>query len=402
MTKRPLYISRRQLVRGMLATSAFGIASQLWTACTPSTPTPSGSPAATGGGESPSPSPANVSIGFIFVGPKDDFGWNQSHYEGEQGIAKLPGVKTVDEASVAETKAVEETMLNMIEQDGVTVLFPTSYGYFDPYILNLAKKYPNVQFFNAGGRYEEGKTPKNIGSYFGYIDEGQYISGIVAAHMSKSGKLGFVAAKPIPHVLRNINSFTLGARSIKPDITTQVVFTGDWSLPVKEAEATNGTIDWGADVVTCHVDSPKVVMETAEKRGIYCCGYHTNQAALAPKGYLTGAEWDWTSVYTGYVKALQEGKTLMNGGIPNVLRGGLKEGFCKMSPFGAAVSEAARKDAEAALAKFMDGTAIIYQGEIKDNKGKAIVPKDKALKQTDPILESMDWLVEGVVGSTSS
>lgn len=115
--------------------------------------------------------------------------------------------------------------------------------------------------------------------------------------MSKSGNLGFVAAKPIPQVLRNINSFTLGARSIKPTITTQVIFTGDWSLPVKEAEATNSMIDQGADVITCHVDSPKVVMETAEKRGVFTSGYHANQSSLAPKGYLTGAEWDWTKVY---------------------------------------------------------------------------------------------------------
>src|SRR6185503_17200766 len=115
--------------------------------------------------------------------------------------------------------------------------------------------------------------------------EAQHLSGIVAGHMTKSKKLGFVAAKPIPQVLRNINAFTLGARTVKPDITTQVIFTGDWSLPVKEAEATNSMIDQGVDVVTCHVDSPKVVVETAARRGAFVTGYHASQAKLAPDKY---------------------------------------------------------------------------------------------------------------------
>src|SRR4029077_9187787 len=161
-------------------------------------------------------------------------------------------------------------------------------------------------------------------SYFGYIWECQYLSGIVAAHHTKSKKLGFVAAKPIPLVLCNINSFTLGARSVDPKITCTVIFTGDWSMPVKEADATNNLIDQGIDVITCNVDSPKVVVETAEKRGINTCGYHTSQAALAPKGYLTGAEWNWEKVYTDYIKMIKEGKKL-----PNLVRGGLKEGIVK-------------------------------------------------------------------------
>src|SRR5207302_7590471 len=142
-----------------------------------------------------------------------------------------------EEASVPETTAVQETMRNMINLDGATMLFPTSFGYFDPHILKVAKQYPKVQFFHCGGMYTEGKHPANVGSYFGYIDEAEYVSGIIAGLTSKSHKLGFIAAKPIPQVLRNINSYTLGARSVKPETTVQVVFTGDWSLPVKEAEA---------------------------------------------------------------------------------------------------------------------------------------------------------------------
>ncbi|MEB3336452.1 MAG: BMP family ABC transporter substrate-binding protein, partial [Leptolyngbyaceae bacterium] len=268
-------------------------------------------------------------------------------------------------------------------------------------ILKLAQDYPEVQFFHCGGRYEEGKHPNNVGSYFGYIDEAQYVAGIVAARTSKTGKLGFIGAKPIPQVLRNINSFTLGAQSVKPSITTQVVFTGDWSLPVKEAEAANSMADQGIDVLTCHVDSPKVIMETAEKRGIFCAGYHANQITLAPKGYLTGAEWDWTKVYSQYAEWIRDGKTLMNGGIPHLVRGGFKEGFLKLSEFGPAVSADAQKEAEAAKAKFLDGSLVIYKGEVKDNTGKVIIPAGKDYTQQDPELEKMNWLVAGVIGKVS-
>ena len=245
-----------------------------------------------------------MTVGFIYVGPRDDFGYNQAHAQGAAAVAKLPGVTVIEEENVAETVAVQKSMESMINLDGATLLFPTSFGYFDPHILKVAKKYSSVTFLHAGGLYQEGKHPKNVGSYFGYIDEAQHLAGIVAGHTSKTGKLGFVAAKPIPQVLRNINAFTLGARAWQiRQATTQVIFTGDWAMPVKEAEATNSLVDQGVDVITCHVDSPKVVIETCERRGIYSSGYHANQAPLAPKGYLTGAEWNWEGVYTDFVQA---------------------------------------------------------------------------------------------------
>ena len=205
-------------------------------------------------------------VGFIYVGPRDDFGYNQAHAQGAAAAAKLADVKIIEEENVAETVAVQKSMESMIALDGVTLLFPTSFGYFDPHILKVAGKFPAVRFLHAGGLYQEGKHPKNVGSYFGYIDEAQYLSGIVAGYTSKTGKLGFVAAKPIPQVLRNINAFTLAARSVRPQTTTQVIFTGDWAMPVREAEATNSLVDQGIDVITCHVDSPKVVIETCERR----------------------------------------------------------------------------------------------------------------------------------------
>ncbi|MBD2104555.1 BMP family ABC transporter substrate-binding protein [Leptolyngbya sp. FACHB-261] len=203
----PLFLSRPQVVRGLLATGAFGITARFGTGCTPA-------PAAT---TSSTTGAGAANMGFIYVGAKDDYGWNQAHHEGAAGVSKeLTWAKTVEEASVPETTAVEETMLNMINQDGITALFPTSYGYFDPYILKVAKEYPEVQFFHCGSLYQEGVSPKNVGSYFGDVDESQYIAGVVAASTFKTKKLGFIAAKPINPVLRNINGFTLGARSVDP------------------------------------------------------------------------------------------------------------------------------------------------------------------------------------------
>ncbi len=333
-----------------------------------------------------------IVVGVIYVGPRGDFGYNQAQAAAAAAIKKLPGVKVVEEENVPETTAVQKTMEAMINQDKAALIFPTSFGYFDPHMLKMAEKYPKVRFAHCGGLWTQGKHPANTGSYFGYIDECQFLAGVVAGFTSKTKKLGFIAAKPIPQVLRNINAFTLGARLVDPSISTRVIFTGEWSMPVKEAEASTSLIDQGADVLTCHVDSPKVIMETAEKRGVFCSGYHASQAALAPKGYLTGAEWDWSTPYGAQIKAAQSGAAM-----PNFLRGGLKDGYVKMSPYGAAVGAPAKAKADEIKAAMMKGGYVIFKAGIKDNKGNVVVAKN--LDQFDPELEKMNYLVEGVVGA---
>jgi simple sugar transport system substrate-binding protein len=301
-----------------------------------------------------------ITVGVIYVGPRDDFGYNQAQAQAAAALKKLPGVKVVEEEKVPETIAVQKTMEAMITQDKASLIFATSFGYFDPHMLRMAEKYPKVRFAHGGGMWTDGKHPKNAGSYFGYIDGAQYVAGVVAGHMSKSKKLGFVAAKPIPQVLRNINAFTMGARSVDPSITTRVIFTGDWSMAVKEAEATNSLVDQGVDVVTCHVDGPKVMIETAEKRGIMTCGYHASQAALAPKGYLTGAEWDWSTPYGMLVDAARTNTPHLN-----FLRGGLKEGFVKMSAYGPSVTPAAKAAGDAARTALTTGSFAIFVGHVE-------------------------------------
>jgi basic membrane protein A and related proteins len=337
-----------------------------------------------------------ITVGVIYVGPRDDYGYNQAQAEAAAALKKMAGIKVVEEENVPETAAVQKTMAGMIAQDGATLLFPTSFGYFDPHMLAVAAKSPNVRFAHCGGMWTDGKHPKNTASYFGYIDECQYLNGVVAGHMSRSGKLGFVAAKPIPQVLRNINAFTMGARSVKPSITTQVIFTGDWSMPVKEAEATNSLADQGVDVFTMHVDGPKVVVETAARRAKMVCGYHASQARLAPQAYLTGAEWNWLTAYTTFVEAARSGKPH-----PNFVRGGLKEGFVKMSAYGSTVSDAAKKAADGVKAQMLAGKFDIFKGALKDNKGNTVIAAGKTMVQTDLELEKMNWLVEGVIGSVS-
>jgi simple sugar transport system substrate-binding protein len=381
--------SRKTLLTclAMLALSAIGCGKK------EETPAPT-EPAAPAAPEAPA-ADKPLTIGFIYVGPRDDFGYNQAHSEGAKAIAALPGVKILEEEKVPETMDVQKTMESMINIEGASVIFPTSFGYFDPHILKVAEKYPSVLFFHCGGMFDAAKHPKNVGSYFGYIDEAEYLNGIVAAHATKSKKLGFIAAKPIPQVLRNINAFTLGARSVKPDITVTAVFTGDWSLPVKEADAANSLIDQGIDVLTMHVDSPKVIVQTAEKRNVYSVGYHTSQAALAPKGYLTGAQWNWSKVYEAYLKTVKD-----KAPIEHLVRGGLASGFVTTSAYGPAVSEEAKAAAEAVKAQMMAGTFVIFKAGTKDNKGGVVVSADQA--QTDPVLESMGYLVEGVIGSTGT
>ncbi|MEF0942824.1 BMP family ABC transporter substrate-binding protein [Rhizobium sp. BR 362] len=337
-----------------------------------------------------------VTVGFIYVGPKDDYGYNQAHAEGAAAVKALAGITVVEEENVPETVDVQKTMESMINLDGATLLFPTSFGYFDPHMLAMAAKYPDIQFRHCGGLWQEGKHPANTGSYFGYIFQGQYLNGIAAGHATKSKKIGFVAAKPIPQVLQNINAFLLGARSVDPTITCQVIFTGEWSLAVKEAEATNALVDQGADVITCHVDSPKVVVETAAGRGAFVCGYHANQSPLAPEKYLTGAEWAWGNVYSDFIKKAQAGEKL-----GNFVRGGLKDSFVKMSALGPGVPETGRKVFEATHAEMMKGGFSVFKGPLKDNKGNTAVAADKSYAEDAIELESMNYLVEGVVGSTA-
>jgi basic membrane protein A and related proteins len=336
---------------------------------------------------------AGTTIGIVYVGPRDDFGWNQAHAVAAAQLKSVPGVKVVEEENVPETIAVQKSMESMINLDGANLILATSFGYFDPHMLEMAKKYPKVEFRHASPLWNKDKHPANTGGYFCYLDQGHYVDGVAAGLSTKTNKLGFVAAKPIGLVLRNINSFTLGARSVNPNATVQVIFTGDWSLPVREAEATNALADAGCDVITCHVDGPKVVIETAERRGLKSCGHNTSQAPLAPKGFITGAEYKWATIYKIYADALAKGEK-----VPSLVFGGYDTDLVQNTPYGAGATPEAIKAADAAKAD-LKAKKPIFDGPKKDNKGKVVV--DKAYGNYDPFLENTDYLIEGVIGSVT-
>src|ERR1700751_3152770 len=287
---------------------------------------------------------AGVTIGIVYVGPRDDFGWNQAHAVAVKALKTLSGVKAVEEENVPETDACAKSMESMVNLDGANIILGTSFGYFDPFMVDLSKKYAKVEFRHAAPLWTP-KLPTNLGSYFGYLNQAHYVDGVAAGLSTKSNKIGFIAAKPISIVLSNINSVLLGARSTNPKATVQVIFTGDWSLPVREAEATNALVDAGCDLITCPVDSPKVVISTAEKRGVKTCGHNASQAPLAPKGFITGAEYKWVTIYKGYADLLKEGKPL-----PNMVSGGYESDMVQNTPFGAGADDAARKAARGAIA----------------------------------------------------
>ncbi|MBI2153030.1 MAG: BMP family ABC transporter substrate-binding protein [Candidatus Rokubacteria bacterium] len=334
-----------------------------------------------------------ITVGFIYVGPRNDYGWNQAHAVGAKKIARLEGVKLIEQENVPETVEVEKVMEGMIRQDGAKVVFPTSFGYW-PHILKLARNYPDVLFVHIGALWKEG-DPKNTIGYRGYMEEPHYLCGVAAGHMTKTGKVGFIGSKPLYFIFNNLNGFILGARSVNPNITCQVVITGDWNNPVREAEVTNSLIDQGVDVMVANVDSAKVVIENSERRGIYSCGYHTDLSELAPKGFLTGAEWNWAAG-AAFVKAWQTG-----GQYPNLLRGGFRQDMVAISPFGKVVPEDVRAKVLKIRQGFMDDTFKLYKGPLRDNEGNVILKDGQVIANDDNKFKlGVNFLVEGAIGKT--
>jgi basic membrane protein A len=344
--------------------------------------------------EQPSETKGDFVVSFLYGGPKDDGGFNQAHAAGAAAVRKLLGVKVVEEENVPESGQATLLLEKQVLLQNAKVVFATAYGHFDPPVLTEAEKHPEVHFLSCNGRYQEGKHPANAGSYGGYLDEAYYVSGIVAGMTTKSKRLGFIAGKPLPHVLRDINAFTLGARSVNPKITTSVVFTGAWSNPAVEEKAVNDMADKKIDVVAMYVNAPRTILQAAERHHLYSVGVHVNGAEWAPKGYLTGAEWNWQKIYTDYVLAIRDGKPY-----PHIVRGGIADGYVNISPFGPAVSDAAKQRALDARTRLAQGKLVIFKGPLGDNHGRPIFPKGQELIQKDVRLELMGYLVEGVLGN---
>ena len=308
---------------------------------------------------------AETTIGFIYVGSRDDYGYNQAHAQGAAALKKIPGVKVVEEEKVPETDAVQKTMESMINLDGATLLFPTSFGYFDPHMLKMANKYPKCASCTAAASGAT-RIRRTSAATSATSTRPSTSPASSPATRPRANKLGFVAAKPIPQVLRNINAFTLGARLVNPKATTQVIFTGDWSMPVKEAEATNSLIDQGVDVLTCHVDGPKIIVENAETPRRLRLRLSRQPVAARAQGLSHRRRVELGSALS---EVRQDDRRRREH--PELLRGGLKEGIVKISPYGEAVSAERARKADAAKAKFMSADGfVIFKGGAERQQGQ--------------------------------
>ena len=332
-------------------------------------------------------------VGYIYVGARHDSGYNQSHARAASGLARLAGVKVIEQENVSESEAVATAMEAMIVQEGAKLLFPTSYGYFDPYILKLARRYPEVYFQHCGALWQASDNhPLNVGSYVGHMHEGQHLAGVIAGGMTRTGKIGFIASKRYPGVMRNTNAFTLGVRSIQPEATVQAVFTGSWSDPVREAESVNALADRGADVFGCSVDSASTVMTTVNRRGLHACGYNASLAESSGDAYLTAAISNWLPVNEDAVK-----RVLANKRPANFFSGGLAEGTVDIDEPGPAVPPQLRQRVAAIRQDLISARKAIWVGPLKNNKGELVIEAGRRLERTDPLLKKMNWFVQGVI-----
>lgn len=327
-------------------------------------------------------------IGALHGGPVTDAGYNQAMHDSVMAIKEnIPCVEIIEAENVPEEAGATSTMENMIQQ-GAGMIIATAFNHQYP-ALELSQKYPDVVFEHAGG-WEMGP---NFANFFGEPPDTWYMMGVAAGQMTETNKLGFVAAFPLGWTLTFINAYTLGAQSVNPDVETIVAYTFGWGDSAKEADATNSLINQGADVITMHVDSPATVLSTAESRGAYSIGFQSLAAQqFAPENWITG---------TGYT--LGGTLTWLASGVlddtwePIFVRCGTADGCMAIAPFGPKVPQEVQDKVNEVKDEIEAGTIVVFTGPIVDQDGNVKIPEGDVL--TADLMGSVDWFVEGVVGS---
>lgn len=336
-----------------------------------------------------------LTVGFIYVGPKDDFGYNQAAYEGSQAVADaFPNIEILQAENVPETAESEAVMQDMIDE-GADLIFATSYGHLE-FAANLAEANPDVIFVHQGGL--EGDDPlDNLGTYFGTVYEPVYTAGIAAGAATESKKLGYIYAFPIPQTLANINAFTLGAQTIDPDIEVVTISTGSWCDPTVQAGAVESLIDEGVDVITQHQDCTKTIIEATEAADAYSVGYHSDASELAPNGWLTGSEWNWGPLYEDIVQTVLDGEFAASD-FNGDYRVGLQTGANPFiqSAYGEMVTDEVKELIEAAKTSFVEGGSP-FAGPVENQDGETIFAAGE--QPTYDEVEQMDFFVKGVIGT---
>lgn len=350
-----------------------------------------------GAGSGSAPGEGATTIGVIAVGPQDDFGYNQAVYQGVEALREeFPDVEVIDAYNIPEDDSAATTMESMIAR-GATVIFATSYGHLDA-ARQVAAAHPDVAVVHQGGLVED-PAPANLGTYFGTVFEPVYLAGIAAGAATESGKIGYVYAIPIPQTLANINAFTLGAQSVRPDVEVIAVSTTSWCDPATQANRIQSLLSGGVDVVTQHQDCTKTIIEATEAAGADTVGYHADASSLAPEGWLTGSEWNWGPLYTEIARTAIDGDfsgSEFNANYrANVASG---ENPFVASPFGPGVAEETKALIAEAQAQLEEGWSP-FAGPVTAQDGSVKVPEG----ETPPIetIEQMDYFVQGVTGTIS-
>ena len=327
-------------------------------------------------------------IGALYGGPITDAGYNQAMHESVMAIkAKIDCVKIIEAENVPDEAGATTTMENMIQQ-GAKLIFATAFNHQYP-ALDLSKKYSDVIFEHAGG-WEMGP---NFANYFGTPPDGWYMMGVAAGKMTKSNKLGFVAAFPLGWTSTFINAFQLGAKSVNPQVQTIVAYTFAWGDRAKEADTTNSLINQGVDVISMHVDSPSTVLSTAESRGVYSIGYQNLAAQqFAPEYWISGTGFTLGGKLTWLTSTVLD-KTWK----PIFLRCGIADGCMAIAPFGPKVPQEVKDLVTQTKADIEAKKIVVFKGPIKAQDGSVKVEDGKVLG--DDAMGSVDWFVEGVVGS---
>jgi len=329
-------------------------------------------------------------VGFLCVGPVTDFGWNYSTNQGRLYLeSHMPGqVQTTFAERIPESAEAERVLEKMIAQ-GAKLIFTASYGYLEP-ALRVAARHPDVIFMQVN-RFV---NAKNLGTYTTDQYQAMYLSGIVAGHMTKTNKLGFIAAHPIPHILHEINAFELGAKSVNPKAETSVIFINNWSDPPLEAEAVKSLADTGCDTIAHAQDNQNTILPTCDSLGLYSLGFYSDAHQLAPKKWLTGAFLDWGPFYVKITKSVMD-HTWKSCSYTGGMEAG--EGYIKLSAFGKVVPQAVQKEVLAKEKLIEKGQLTVFQGPLKDKDGKERVATGQKL--SDKQFTDMDWFVAGVHGS---
>ena len=327
-----------------------------------------------------------LKIGFAYVGPVGDGGWTFAHDNGRKAVEKEFGDKVVTSfvEKVPESADAERVIRDMALQ-GNKLIFGTTFGYMEP-MLKVAGDIKDVKFEHATGY----KTSENMRTYDSRTYEGAYMAGVIAGKMTKSNTLGVVGSIPIPEVIRNINSFTLGAQSVNPKITTKVVWVNEWFNPPKETEAATALINGGADVLMQNTDS-SAVLQTAEKMGKRAFGWDSDMTAYGPKAHLGSAIINWGPYY---VKAV--GEALAGKWTTGQAWWGVKEGAIDMVSVAADVPDETKKRIDDVKAGLKDGSLAIWKGPIMDNTGKELVAAGTT--GDDKFLGGLKTYVKGVEG----